>query len=101
MNRNIETDRLLLIPVSLEDADFICKLYNSENFIEFIGDKNIRSVDDARDYIQKRFLPQIEKLGFGNYIIIRNEDREKIGSVGVFERDGLDVHDIGFSFLPE
>ncbi|MGZ5197728.1 MAG: GNAT family N-acetyltransferase [Kaistella sp.] len=101
MNRNIETDRLLLIPVSVEDADFICELYNSENFIEFIGDKNIRSVDDARDYIQKRFLPQIEKLGFGNYIIIRNEDREKIGSVGVFERDGLDVHDIGFSFLPE
>lgn len=101
MNRNIETDRLLLIPVSVEDADFICKLYNSENFIEFIGDKNIRSVDDARNYIQKRFLPQIEKLGFGNYIIIRKEDREKIGSVGVFERDGLDVHDIGFSFLPE
>lgn len=101
MNRNIETDRLLLIPVSVEDADFICELYNSENFIEFIGDKNIRSVDDARDYIQKKFLPQIKKLGFGNYIIIRKEDREKIGSVGVFERDGLDVHDIGFSFLPE
>lgn len=101
MNRNIKTDRLLLIPVSVEDADFICELYNSENFIEFIGDKNIRSVDDAQDYIQKRFLPQIEKLGFGNYIIIRKEDREKIGSVGVFERDGLDVHDIGFSFLPE
>lgn len=101
MNRNIETDRLILIPVSVEDADFICELYNSENFIEFIGDKNIRSVDDARDYIQKRFLPQIEKLGFGNYIIIHKDGNEKIGSVGVFERDGLDVHDIGFSFLPE
>ncbi|MGZ5209671.1 MAG: GNAT family N-acetyltransferase, partial [Kaistella sp.] len=53
------------------------------------------------DYIQKRFLPQIEKLGFGNYIIIRKEVSEQIGSVGVFERDGLDVNDIGFSFLPE
>lgn len=101
MNINIETDRLLLNPVSVLDADFVRELYNSENFIEFIGDKNIRSVDDARDYIEKRFLPQIEKLGFGNYIIIRKDSNEKIGSVGVFERDGLEVHDIGFSFLPE
>lgn len=90
-----------MIPVSVKDADFIFQLYNSEKFIEFIGDKNIRSVEDAVDYIEKRFLPQIEKLGYGNYVITRREDGQKLGSVGVFERDGLDIHDIGFSFLPE
>ena len=98
---SIETERLLLKLVSVDDTAFIYELYNSPRFIEFIGDRNIRNKDDARNYIINRFLPQIERLGYGNYIIVRKDDGQKIGSVGVFEREGLDVHDIGFSFLPE
>ena len=98
---NIETERLFLKQVSVDDASFIYELYNSPRFIEFIGDRNIRNTDAARDYIINRFLPQIERLGYGNYIIVRKDDGQKIGSVGIFERDGLDVNDIGFSFLPE
>lgn len=98
---NIETARLFLKPVSVDDASFIYELYNSPRFIEFIGDRNIRNTDAARDYIINRFLPQIERLGYGNYVIVRKDDGQKIGSVGIFEREGLDVHDIGFSFLPE
>ena len=98
---SIETERLLLKLVSVDDTAFIYELYNSPRFIEFIGDRNIRNKDDARDYIINRFLPQIERLGYGNYIIVRKDDGQKIGSVGIFERDGLDVNDIGFSFLPE
>ncbi len=98
---SIETERLLLKLVSVDDTAFIYELYNSPRFIEFIGDRNIRNKDDARNYIINRFLPQIEKSGYGNYIIVRKDDGQKIGSVGIFERDGLDVNDIGFSFLPE
>ena len=84
MTDSIETERLLLKLVSVDDTAFIYELYNSPRFIEFIGDRNIRNKDDAR-----------------NYIIVRKDDGQKIGSVGIFERDGLDVNDIGFSFLPE
>ncbi len=101
MTDNIETERLLLKPVSVDDTVFIYELYNSPRFIEFIGDRNIRNKDDARNYIINRFIPQIEKSGYGNYVIVRKDDGQKIGSVGIFERDGLDVNDIGFSFLPE
>ena len=101
MTENIVTERLILKPVSVVDAEFIYQLYNSPRFIEFIGDKNIRSVADAEKYIKNRFLPQIEKLGYGNYVITQKDDGTKLGSVGIFERDGLDVQDIGFSFLPE
>lgn len=87
--------------VSIEDAPFFLKLYNSPSFIQFIGDRNLKSVEDAGNYIQNRFFPQIEKLGYGNYLIIRKEDGAKIGAVGIFEREGLDVQDIGFSFLEE
>ena len=81
---SIETERLLLKLVSVDDTAFIYELYNSPRFIEFIGDRIIRNKDDAR-----------------NYIIVRKDDGQKIGSVGIFERYRLDVNDIGFSFLPE
>lgn len=101
MTENIVTERLILKPVSVVDAEFISQLYNSPRFIEFIGDKNIRSAADAEEYIKNRFLPQIEKLGYGNYVITQKDDGKKLGSVGIFEREGLDVPDIGFSLLPD
>jgi [ribosomal protein S5]-alanine N-acetyltransferase len=74
-------------------------LYNMPAFIKYIGDRNLRTKEDAEQYIRSRFLPQIEKLGFGNYVVILKEDNTKIGAVGIFEREGLDILDIGFSFL--
>jgi len=99
--KNYETERLILKPADLEDADFFLKLYNLPSFIRFIGDRNLRTKKDAENYISNRFLPQIEKLGFGNCVVIHKELNEKIGAVGVFSRDGIDVPDIGFSFLPD
>ncbi len=96
-----ETHRLRLKLFDENDADFLFELYNSPSFIKFIGNRNIRNTCDARNYIKERFLPQIKKLGFGNYLIILKESNQKIGAVGIFGREGLDVMDIGFSFLPE
>lgn len=97
---NYETDRLILKPAEVQDADFFLELYNMPSFIQYIGDRNLRTKEDAENYITNRFLPQIKKLGFGNYVVIHKELNKKIGAVGIFERDGLDVLDIGFSFLP-
>lgn len=96
-----ETERLILRPMSLEDADFILDLYNRPKFIQFIGDRNLKTVADAGDYIKNQFLPQFERLGYGNYLMITKEGNHKIGGVGIFEREGLDVVDIGFSLLDE
>ncbi len=98
--KTYETERLILKPSDLEDAEFFLELYNMPKFIQYIGDRNIRTKEDAEKYIRNRFLPQFEKLGFGNYVVIKKETGEKIGAVGIFEREGLDVLDIGFSFLP-
>jgi len=99
--QNYETERLILKPASLEDADFFLELYNMPKFIQHIGDRNLRTTQDAEDYIKKSFLPQIEKLGFGNYVVILKNENKKIGAVGIFEREGLDIVDIGFSFFEE
>ncbi|GAA5091433.1 GNAT family N-acetyltransferase [Chryseobacterium ginsengisoli] len=87
--------------MSLEDGEFILDLYNRPKFIQFIGDRNLKTITDAENYIQNRFLPQMEKLGFGNYLMITKDENQKVGAVGIFEREGLDVVDIGFSLLDE
>lgn len=96
-----ETERLILRPMSLEDGEFILDLYNRPKFIQFIGDRHLKTVSDAENYIQNRFLPQMERLGYGNYLMITKDGDHKIGAVGIFEREGLDVVDIGFSLLDE
>lgn len=94
-----ETERLIIRPMSLDDADLILELYNMPKFIKFIGNRNINSLSDAENYIKAKFLPQFEKVGFGNYMIVLKEGNAKIGGVGIFEREGLDIVDIGFSVL--
>ncbi len=96
-----ETERLILRPMSLDDAEFILDLYNRPKFIQFIGDRHLKTISDAENYIKSRFLPQFEKLGYGNYLMLTKEGNHKIGGVGIFEREGLDVVDIGFSLLDE
>ncbi|WP_326981492.1 GNAT family N-acetyltransferase [Chryseobacterium sp. MYb264] len=100
-DNSYETERLILRPMSLKDGEFIFDLYNRPKFIQYIGDRNIKTVADAENYIKNRFMPQFEKLGFGNYLILTKEGNHKIGGVGIFEREGLEIVDIGFSLLDE
>jgi RimJ/RimL family protein N-acetyltransferase len=87
-------------PTILEDAHFILELVNSPKWIQFIGDRKVNSIEDAKEYIQNRIRPQIEEMGFGNYTVIRKSDQLKIGSCGLYDRDGINGLDLGFAFLP-
>ena len=101
MYQTFETNRLFLRPTSPEDGAFVYKLMNTPKWIENIGDRNIQTIEDAVAYIHKRMLPQLERLGYGNYTVIRKEDGIKLGSCGLYDREGLEGIDIGFAFLPE
>ncbi|WBV55264.1 GNAT family N-acetyltransferase [Chryseobacterium sp. Chry.R1] len=96
-----ETERLILRPITVDDREFIFDLYNRPKFIQFIGDRHLKNVSDAEAYIKNRFLSQLERLGFGNYLVITKEGNNKVGAVGIFEREGLEILDIGFSLLDE
>ena len=99
--KSFKTKRLQIRPVSEEDAAFILALVNTPKWIIYIGDRNVHTVNDAREYIKQRMLPQLEKLGYGNYTVIRKSDGVKIGTCGLYDRDGLNGIDIGFAFLPQ
>lgn len=96
-----ETERLILKPTDQEDAEFILALCNTPKWIQNIGDRNIRSVEDAERYIIAKHIPQFARLGYGNYTMIRKSDQQKVGSAGLYDRDGLSGIDIGFALLPE
>jgi RimJ/RimL family protein N-acetyltransferase len=96
-----ESERLVLSPTSIEDAAFVLELLNSPKWIQNIGDRNVHSLEDAKDYIRTKMLPQVQTLGFGNYTLIRKTDGAKIGSAGLYSRDGIDGVDIGFAMFSQ
>lgn len=97
----LETDRLRLKAVSLDDAKLVLDVLTMPKWKEFIGDRNINDEEDAITYIKERMLPQYEKIGYGNYCVIRKSDDAKMGFCGLYDREGLESVDIGFAILPE
>ena len=100
-NLNFATERLEIRPTGVEDAQFIFELMNTPKWIQYIGDRQIRTVKDAENYIKNNMIPQLERLGYSNYTVIRKTDNVKIGTCGLYDREGLEGIDLGFAFLPE
>jgi len=99
--KTFQTQRLFIRPTEEEDDAFIFKLLNSPKWLKFIGDRKVGSVEVAREYICIKMLPQLEKLGFSNYTVIKKEGNIKLGTCGLYDRPGIEGLDIGFAFLPE
>ncbi|MFD1294206.1 GNAT family N-acetyltransferase [Lutibacter holmesii] len=98
---SFETERLILMPTTVRDAAFVLSLLNTPKWLQYIGDRNVKTVESAKDYINEKMMPQLERLGFSNYTLIRKQDQQKIGTCGLYDREGVDGFDIGFAFLPE
>jgi RimJ/RimL family protein N-acetyltransferase len=97
----LETDRLILRWLSTVDAEFILRLLNEPSFLRFIGDKGVRTLDDARNYILNGPVDMYNRLGFGLYLTELKDGGLPIGICGLIKRDGLEDVDIGFAFLPK
>lgn len=97
----IETERTILREVTETDAEFVLDLLNQPSFIRFIGDRNVRSVEQARDYIESRFTESYRKFNFGMWAVEMKETNATAGICGFVRRDSLPDVDIGFAFLPQ
>jgi ribosomal-protein-alanine N-acetyltransferase len=95
-----ETQRLFLRPTDEEDAAFLLELMNTPKWIQFIGDRKVHSLEAAIHYVRERMKPQYDRLGYGNFTVIRKSDQVKIGTCGLYDRKGLEGIDLGFAFLP-
>jgi len=97
----LQTERLNLRRMSLDDAEFILELLNDPSFLRFVGDKGVRTTEDARQYILTGPLDSYERYSFGLWLVELRDSETRIGICGLLKRDTLDDVDIGFAFLPQ
>lgn len=96
----LETERLILRQFTTDDVEFIFELLNEPSWIQNIGDRHIRTLDDASAYILNGPVKSYEKNGFGLWAIVLKETNETIGMGGLIRRDTLEDVDIGYALLP-
>ena len=96
----LETERLILRRLSVDDGAFILGLLNDPAWLRFIGDKGVRNLEDARNILTGP-MDMYARLGFGLYLTERKLDSAPVGICGLIKRDALEDVDIGFAFLPD
>lgn len=92
-----ETPRLRLRHVAEDDAPFILELLNDPGWLRFIGDRGVRSLEDARRYIEQGPRKMYADHGFGLFLVERKDDGAPLGLCGLIRRDTLPDVDIGFA----
>ncbi len=97
----IETERLNLRLLADNDAEFILDLLNQPSWLEFIGDRGVRTLEDARAYINNGPLAMIAQHGFGLYLVEVKSSNTPAGLCGLLKRESLEDVDIGFAFHPD
>jgi ribosomal-protein-alanine N-acetyltransferase len=95
----LETERLVLREVEEADAAFVLDLLNSAGFIENIGDRGVRTQDEAAAYIRDRVIGSYQTHGFGMWLVV--EAKRPIGLAGLVKREGLDDPDVGYAFIAD
>ena len=98
---SFHTQRLHIRPVTTEDAPFILELMNTPKWIQFIGDRKVRTIKEAENYIIEKVLVQFNKHSYSNNVILRKDDNVKLGTCGIYHREDREDPDIGFAFLPQ
>jgi len=97
----LETVRLLLRHFTLDDAAFILRLLNEPSFIQNVGDKGVRTLDQASNYLLEGPIKSYQIHGHGLYLVALKESLQPIGICGLLKRDQFEEVDLGYAFLPE
>lgn len=93
----LETDRLAFHEFEVADAPFLLEVMNHPDYHKFIGDRGLRSVEDAENYIREKLIGAYTEFGFGFWIARLRETGERAGLAGVLRRDMLDAPDVGYA----
>ncbi len=100
----LETKRLILRHFTLADAPFMLELLNSPTWLQYIGDRNVRNIEEAENYLRNGALKSYTENGFGFYAVVEKSEtlnQVPIGLCGLVKRETLPDIDIGFAFLPD
>ena len=96
----LTTERLNLRMITHDDSDFIQALYNTEDFLNDIGDKGIDSPKSAVSYIENNILKMYEDKGVCLLLVEDKHTLSALGVCGLIKRDTLEAYDIGYGYFP-
>ncbi len=97
----LESKRLIIRDIDIKDASFYFELFNDPDWIRFISDKKLKSVDETAAYLKKMKVDNSKLGGLGFFTVILKETNEAIGVSTALQRDNLEFVDIGYGFLPK
>jgi RimJ/RimL family protein N-acetyltransferase len=97
----LKTERLELRWLTLDDTPMMFAVWNDPAFVRYVGDRGIRSLEQARAAVEAGPLSLYTEYGYGPFHVRRREDGVDMGICGLFRRDGLEEPDIGFAILPD
>ncbi len=97
----LKTERLILRELDADDAPFMLALLNDADFLRNIGDRGVRTLEQARQYIIDGAMASYRQHGFGLWGVIPHDMHRCVGICGLIRRESLDDVDIGYGFLPE
>ncbi len=96
----LQTPRLILRRLTLDDAAFMVQLLNEPSFLANIGDKGVRTIAEAQRFLRESHLASYERYGYGHYLVELKSDGTPIGTCGLIKREALNEIDVGFAYLP-
>lgn len=96
----LQTERLTLRQFVLADAPFVLELLNTPAWLQFIGDRNIRTIEQAKAYLTNGPMLSYAHYGFGLYLVEKKDTQTPIGMCGLLKRQYLEYMDIGYALLP-
>ena len=97
--QSLLTSRLRLRPLIMDDAKFILELVTDPDWLTYIGDKGVYSIDDAKAYICDGPQAMYQQHGLGLLLVESLESSKSLGLCGLLKRDNLPMPDVGFAFL--
>lgn len=100
MKKNLETNRLILREFNPGDTIFIIELLNTEGWIKYIGDRNVKTDEDTIRYLENGPMKSYAAKGFGLCMVALKNNSKPIGMCGLIKREEMEDIDIGFAFLP-
>lgn len=96
----LRTERLVMRRIGTDDAELMLAIWTDPAFVKHVGDRGIRTVEQAREAIREGAMRLFADHGYGPFSMNLKNDGSQIGICGLFKRDNLDAPDIGFAVLP-
>lgn len=95
----LETNRLVLRELTIADAPFLCALLNEPSYLTNIGDRGVRTVEQAATFIEARFVASYRAHGYGHWLV-ESKTGTPMGCCGLINREALGEIDVGYVLRP-